>query len=92
MYTKWSQHLIDVEDKNKFEKRVYSARAVLDRLLTILKEEKVIVLNTERTVKDFDQPNWSEKQAFRNGRCAEISALINLIDLDQQVDNKKEIS
>lgn len=88
MYTKWTQHLKDPQEKADFERSILSAKPVLERVLYLLKEEEKSLDRSEVDIKQFDQPNWAERQAFKNGYRASLGIAIKLVDLDQQ---KQEI-
>jgi hypothetical protein len=87
MYTKWTQHLKDEEEKARFENTILSSKKVLDRLIQILDEEEQALDRSELDIKSFDHPGWAYKQAFKNGYRSSLGVLKKLIDLDQQ---KKE--
>lgn len=87
MYTKWTQHLKDPEEKTRFENQVLNSKTVLERLLQILNEEEQALDRSELDIKAFDQPGWAYRQAFKNGYRSCLGVLKKLIDLDQQ---KKE--
>lgn len=84
MYTVWTQHLTNEKSKEEFSSSVQGSRTVLERLKEILESKEEALNSQEMSVKDFDTPNWSEKQAFRNGRRLEIHDLKKLVDLDTQ--------
>ena len=89
MYTKWTQHLKDPEEKLRFEQHIRSASSVIERLQTLLKEEEQALDRSEADIRAFDLPNWAERQAFKNGYRSCLGVLIKLIDLDQQKDNNE---
>lgn len=84
MYTKWTQHISDPEQKSRFENTIISSRPVLDRLKELLKEEERGLDRSEIDIKTFDQPNWEFRQAYKNGYRSSLNILMKLIDLDQQ--------
>lgn len=84
MYMTWTNHLSEPSAKEDFEKKVKSAKPVLDRLKTILYEQEDLIDRSETNIKVFDQPNWEFRQAFKNGQRAAIKSLFTLIDLDHQ--------
>lgn len=88
MYTLWTTHLSDQEDKDKFKKQIRSAKDVLDRQKDILSEELKALERVEVGLKTYETPSWSAKQAHMNGDRSRIMWLLNLIDLDQQKDSK----
>ena len=84
MYSKWTQHLKDPNEKIEFGSSVQGSKRVLDRLKTIFTELKDELDRSEMDIKSFDQPNWSERQAFKNGYRSSLCTAIKLVDLDQQ--------
>ena len=88
MFTKWTQHLKDPEERLRFESTVRSSSLVLERLQALLKEEEQSLDRSETDIRVFDQPNWAERQAFKNGYRSCLGVLNKLIDLDHQKDTK----
>ena len=76
----WTKHL-EGKDKENFLNILMNSTTVLNRLQTLLKEELDNLDNQECTVKDFEDPSWSHKQAFRNGERARIRKTLDLITL-----------
>lgn len=87
MYTKWTQHLKDSEEKERFVNSILGSKIVLRRLQDLLKEEEQSLDRSETDIRVFDQPNWAERQAFKNGYRSCLGVLQKLIDLDHQRDN-----
>lgn len=81
----WTRHLSDEEEKAKFMQEVRNAKRVLDRLKDITNEHVKEIERSERTIKDFDQPNWSKKQAYRNGMKAFADLYLGLFNLDKRI-------
>jgi hypothetical protein len=88
MYTLWTQHLHTQDAKTKFNQQIHSAKDVLDRQKEILIEELNTLDRSELSLRTYDTPNWSEKQAHKNGDRSRIMWLLNLVDLDQQKESK----
>lgn len=84
MYSKWTSHLKSEEEKSDFRLKVISAREILDRQKQILDEEEKSLDRSEIDIRQFDQANWRERQAYKNGYRAGIYHLKKLIDLDSQ--------
>jgi len=84
MYTKWTSHISDPEEKARFENQIMSARPVLERLTQLISEDEGSLDKVELSVKQFEVPNWDVRQAFYNGSRASYKSLMKLIDLDQQ--------
>lgn len=77
----WVKHLKTEKERQDFWAILSNSTTVLSRLQTLLNEELDNLTNSECTVKDFEDPSWSHKQAFRNGERARIKRLLDLITL-----------
>lgn len=84
MYTRWTQHLSEDEDKKAFEREVRGCKLVLDRLLTMLNEDLNALDRSEQDQRIYTIPNWDYIQAHKNGIRQEINVIKRIIDLDQQ--------
>jgi hypothetical protein len=84
MYSVWTKHLTDDEQKQQFENSLQGSKAVLNRAIAILKEEEAQLTAAELSHKIYDTPNWSHKMAHDNGFKAALRTVIRLLDLDQQ--------
>lgn len=67
IHQSWIRHLPNEEERANFKKTLLASRHVLRRLREILEEERTRLANQETSEKDFEDPNWSHKQAYRNG-------------------------
>ena len=85
MYTMWTKHLEDTNEKVEFEKTVLGSKRILDRLKDILKEQEDALNIGEVLPKNYDTPNWAYKQAHSNGYRQCLGVLKKLVDLDQQL-------
>lgn len=90
MYVEWTKNLQDPEKKAKFEEQVYNAKDVLARLHKILGDYEDMLDRTETNIKIYDTPNWSERQAHKNGNREMLRFLKKLIDLDHQKEHKND--
>jgi hypothetical protein len=84
MYSVWTDHLKTPEDKERFRSSLESAKPVLDRLQAILDDKATAIDTAERSVANYDNPNWAYRQAHRNGCMSTIYGIKSLITLDQQ--------
>jgi len=84
VYTKWTSHLSDPEEKQRFENQIISAKPVLERLAQLITEDEGNLDKVELGVKQFEVPNWDYRQAYYNGSRASLHSIKKLIDLDQQ--------
>lgn len=76
--TLWTQNL-QGQDKQDFEMIVRNSTRLLTRLKEILELRERELSQTSLTIKDFEDPNWSHKQAYKNGSLAVYNELKNLI-------------
>lgn len=84
MLTQWVKHVKSEEEKKEFEKSVRASRWILDHLMNIVIEDEQALDRSETDPKCFEDPNWSHKQAFKNGYRASLNNIKKLIDLDHQ--------
>ena len=85
MYTMWTKHLEDINEKAEFEKTVLGSKRVLNRLKDLLDEQETALDIGETSPKNYDTPSWAYKQAHSNGYRQCLGVLKKLIDLDQQL-------
>lgn len=88
MLTKWTDHLSDPKEKEKFINKLRGNREILDRLLRIYQQDLAELNSYETTLKTYETPSWSAKQAHINGDRSRLMRHIKLVDLDQQKDDK----
>lgn len=86
MYTKWTQHLTDPEEKLRFQNEIQSSKHVLEHLMTLLFEEEMILNRSEIDPVAYSSPSWSHLQAHKNGFRQCLYKIKKIIDLDQQKD------
>jgi hypothetical protein len=85
MYTVWTKHLEDLEEKQKFEKYVLGSKRLLNRLKDILQEQEDALDVGETSPKNYDSPSWAYKQAHSNGYRQCLNVIKKLVDLNQQL-------
>ncbi len=81
MYTKWTSHLKDQDEKQRFESSVLGSKPVLERLYKIIDEEEQGIEQSELDAKAYDNPAWAYKQAYKNGAKAAYRVIKRTIDL-----------
>lgn len=84
MYTLWTDHIKDTDEKERFVNQIISAKPVLRHLITLIEKDEKALDNVERNVKQFEDPNWSHKQAFYNGSRSVYYTIKKIIDIDDQ--------
>lgn len=88
MITAWTKHLKTAKEIDEFEKYVRGSKVLLDRMQEILKENLSQLDSAEVKPTDFDDPNWSYKQAFRNGQRSTLKNILRLIHLDHRSEDE----
>ncbi len=84
MYTRWTQHLTDPSDKEKFKNEVLGSKRVLERLSQMIDEDLQALDKSEFDHRSYDVANWSHLQAHRNVNRQVYATFKKLINLDQQ--------
>jgi hypothetical protein len=82
MITAWTSHLKTEEEKKQFLSEVQGSRRVLNRLLQLINQREGAIDLVERSVKQFEVPNWDYRQAFYNGGKSELNLIKSIVDLD----------
>jgi hypothetical protein len=75
---RWTSDL-PPETKEDFQKLLRNSQVQFGKLLQILDDEEQTLNRQESTIKDFEDPNWSHKQAFRNGDRSRIRKMKELL-------------
>jgi hypothetical protein len=75
----WVRHLRDQDSKDKLEQAIRGSVTALSRLLDLLEEQEQALNNQEASTSDFEDPNWSHKQAFRNGQKNQLKEIKKLL-------------
>jgi ABC-type microcin C transport system duplicated ATPase subunit YejF len=81
--TRWISHLsrADQDTKKNFEAAVRNSTTALGRLKDILQEDLDSIDRAETAEKQFEDPNWSHKQAYWNGQRSKVLNLLKLVNL-----------
>lgn len=79
MYSIWTQHLETAEDKARFLGAVEGAQPVLEVLAELIYRKQTELERSEKSLKSYDNPNWSHKQAHLNGYDSACDAIINIL-------------
>lgn len=90
MYSAWTQHLKEPEDKKRFEGSVAASKTVLDRLKTIVSSLQSGLDQDEINKKYYESPSWAYRQAHNNGFRHALNFVNTIIDLDKQVIKENE--
>lgn len=84
MFIGWTSHIKDNKEKEQFQQSVYGSKRVLDRLKGIIDELEKGVDRTEKDAHIYENPSWAYLQAHWNGYKAALTAILKIVDLDQQ--------
>mgnify|MGYP003640549174 CR=1 FL=1 len=80
--TEWTRG-IESEASREEVLRIIKASTILrERLAYIATARLEEIESRQYSEKDFEDPNWSEKQAFRNGRMSELRKVLQLVTLN----------
>lgn len=82
MISRWTQHLKDQEDIERFKNSLLGQKWLLNRLSEILEEEEQSLDRSETTNKVYENSNWAYLQAHKNGYRQALSVLKKLVNLD----------
>ncbi len=83
MYTGWTANLKE-EEKDEFQRRVWRAKPVLDRVTNLIEAELKAIEDTERDPKAYDNPAWAFKQAYKNGQRSAYTTIMKFVDINKQ--------
>lgn len=75
----WTKNLKGNEKEEFLELLKLSPR-ILGRLKEMLEEDLLSIQSEETNLDDFNDPSWSHKQAFRNGRKAGIQKALSYLN------------
>lgn len=76
----WTKHIKDPGKKQNFESAIRASTTALGRLIEIIEDEERALESSSLTIKDFDDPSWAYKQAYKNGEKARLKRIKELID------------
>lgn len=91
MISKWTQHLTNPEDKKAFENELRGSKNVLNRLKTLMEEQETSLDYQELSLKAYDNPSWSHKQAHVNGirQCIAFNKTLLNLDLQKETNDPR---
>ena len=92
MITAWTKHIRDdPEGKEQFERRVRSAKWILDHQASLLREMDQTFERAELSPRAYDQPNWEYRQAHSYGYRQALQSVLKLITLDHEEQHDRSI-
>ena len=83
MLTKWTSHLKDLEEKQRFESSILGSKRVLERLNDIVGELELELNSAEVNPKNYEIPNWDYRQAHNNGFRQCLNVMKKLLKLEE---------
>lgn len=78
--TAWTQGLTG-EAKSNFESLVRNSTLLLSKLKEIIEDKERSLQALSLSADDFKDPNWSHKQAFRNGELSSLKKMKDIITI-----------
>lgn len=82
MHIDWTKHLEDQKSKDEFEALLRNNTRILRRLQEIVSEWEGTVVRQERSVKQYETPNWAQLTSHRNGNVEILQRLKDLLSLN----------
>lgn len=76
----WTKNLEDPAKQQDFEDTLRRSSVALRRLKEILEQDLQALHDADYSVKDFDTPNWTWKQAARIGEKTRLKKTLLLLD------------
>jgi hypothetical protein len=82
--TPWIRHLShqDKDTKTNFEAAIRNSTVALSRLRQIIQEDLDSLDRAETSENQFEDPNWSHKQAYWNGQRSKLLSYLSLLNID----------
>lgn len=87
----WTKHLRTEKDREDFVTVLRNSTYITGRLADILRERLDSVYREETKLGDFSDPNWSHKQAFRNGRKQVLKEVLDLLSFTTTTKDTKTL-
>lgn len=84
MIISWTSNLKDPAEKERFEKHIKSAKAVLDRQSEIINDRLKAIELVENGIEIYKQPGWEALLVKYNTERATLKWVLNLITLDHK--------
>lgn len=87
MYSIWTKHLRDQQDKDQYTKSLRNSKWILEDLDKILVSMKDELDTLETNPKTYDIPNWDYRQAHNNGYRQCLNLIRKLIIIEHKDPN-----
>ena len=83
MQIAWTQNLANSsEQKRDFEEMLRKSTPILERLKQLIEEKEAAFNRTEFNPSEYEAAGWPFKQAYLNGRRAELASIKTLLTID----------
>jgi hypothetical protein len=82
MITAWTENLKTQEERDRFQDGLKHSKWLFSRMTELLDKIQRGILQTERSPKNYDKPNWQYRQAHANGYLQCLNDIKSLINLD----------
>lgn len=79
----WTKHLRSKAERDTFESLLRNNTNILFTLYCLIEEYDNAIQNKDYSETDFETPNWSEKQAFRNGQKSTLNKIKKLLEFSK---------
>jgi hypothetical protein len=79
MHTVWLKGL-SPEKREEVKKILLASVTMQERLLEVIMQKEIELAGKDITEEDFSDPNWSHKQAFRNGQRSILKYFKTLLE------------
>jgi hypothetical protein len=80
----WTANLQTDEEKQRFMNSLQGSKVVLDRLSEILANKEMDLDRSQKSLKQYESPNWAFATAHKNGYASALQNMRDLINLDQR--------
>lgn len=84
MDRRWTSHIVDLDEKKRFEAYIKGSRTVLDRLSEIIVDFELQLEEKEVDSKAYESPAWAFQQADNIGYRRALRQILKIINLDQK--------
>lgn len=77
----WTKNLKTDQEKENFTNLLTNSTIIIGRLKELIEEQSSNLNKTAFSIEDFSDPNWSHKQAFRNGKLAGLKEILDILTI-----------
>ncbi len=77
--TQWLKNISDKTKRDEAEAIIRNSTTALSRFYDLVEEKEQTINTQETSIKDFEDPSWAYKAAFRNGQKAALQEVKDLL-------------